>query len=209
VKRAAPVVGAVVCLALAAVLLLLAADIMRWRSALRADDVSYRATPGGDLWKPTALLPFGVTRSVLGINDDLQFRQALRALRLAKLEDASNSDPKLILARADAQARLEAIATSGGDPARLSRALDLLAVLQLATPSANPQERASVLKTAVANLQRAIALDPADDNAKYNLEAALRRSSGVQQVQGGPTPNPTSGQNTAKGAATGPPSSGY
>jgi hypothetical protein len=209
-KRAAIVAAAVACLVLGALLALLAADILRWRDALRADDVRYRATPGvDDLWNPAALVPLGATQNMLGIDDDLAFRRAVRALRLAKLEEASSSDPKLVLQRADAQARLEAIVAAGGDPVRRSRAMTLLGVLQLALPTANPEERATVLKVAVANLQEAVTLDPDNDDAKYNLEVALRRSRGVQTVQGGPAPNPSTGPGSSKGAATGPPGKGY
>jgi hypothetical protein len=72
----------------------------------------------------------------------------------------------------------------------------------------NAQERRVALRSAVSNLQKAIALDPTNDEAKYNLEVVLRRSRGVQTVQGGPAPNPTSGPGS-KGAATGPPGTGY
>lgn len=208
-RRIGLVAGAVACLALAVLLTLLAADVSRWRDALRADDVRYRAAPGvSDLWNPAALVPLGVARNLIGGDDDLAFRRAVRALRLARLEEGSVSDPKLVLQRAEAEARLEAIVVGGGDPARRSRAMSLLGTLRLATPAANPQERAAVLRIAVANLQEAIALDPDNDDAKYNLEVALRRSRGVQTVQGGPTPNTSSGPG-GKGAATGPPGSGY
>lgn len=209
VKRAALVAGAAACLAVAALLALLAADVSRWGDALRADDVRYRAAPGvTDLWNPAALLPLGAARNLLGVDDDLAFRRALRALRLSRLEDGAVSDPTVVLQRAEAEARLEAIVAGGGDPARRSTAMGLLGMLRLATPAANPQERATVLRIAVANLQEAIALDPHNDDAKYNLEVALRRSRGVQTVQGGPTPNASSGPGS-KGAATGPPGSGY
>jgi hypothetical protein len=210
VKRAALAVGAVACLALATFLVLLAADVLRLRDALRADDVSYRTAPGGgDLWQPTALVPFGATRSLLGVTDDVAFRQAVRALRLARLDEARTSDPKVVLQRAEAQARLEAIGEGRGDPTRRSRAKTLLAVLRLSTPAANPQERASNLRAAVASLQDAISLDPGNDEAKYNLETALRRSRGVQTVQGGPAPNSSAGPGSSRGAATGAPGRGY
>jgi hypothetical protein len=210
VKRAALLGVALACLALAAFLALLAVDVSRSRAALRSGDVRYRATPGvGDLWNPAAVLPPGVARRLLEVEDDVAYRRAVRELRLADLENGTISDPKLVLHRAEAQTRLEAIARGGGDPVQRSRATSLLGVLALATPAATPQERATVLRSAVATLQEAIALDPDNDEAKYNLEVALRRSRGVQTVQGGPTSNPTAGGTGGKGAATGPPGSGY
>jgi hypothetical protein len=191
-------------------LALLAADVSNWRGAVRAGDVRYRATPGAaDLWRPATVVPFALARRVLEVDDDVAFRRAVRELRLAELETASASDATAVLHRARAQSRLEAIAAGDGDRVRRSRAAGLLGVLNLATPAANPQERATVLRSAVANLQQAIALDPGNDEAKYNLEMALRRSRGVQTVQGGPTSGAASSSNGSKGAATGPPGSGY
>jgi hypothetical protein len=209
-KRAAIVTGAVSCLVLAALLVLFAADVSRWRDALQRDDVRYRAAPSDDdLWNPAAFVPLGATQKMLGVDDDVAFRRAVRALRLSKLDQARTSDPRLVLQRADAQARLEAIVSAGGDPKRRSKAMTLLGVLQLAMPSATAEERAAVLKAGIANLQEAITLDPDNDDAKYNLEVAIRRSRGVQTVQGGPAPNPATGPGSSKGAATGPPGRGY
>lgn len=209
-KRAVLIICALACLSLSALLVLLAADIARWRDALRADDVRYRTAPAvRGLWDPAARVPLGATRTMLAIDDDLAFRRAVRAVRLARLEDAKITGTESVLKRAEAEARLEAIVAGGGDPARRSRALTLLGVLRLSTPAADPQERAAVQKAAIANLQEAIVLDPDNDDAKYDLEFTLRRSRGVQTAQGGPTPNPSGGAGPSKGAATGPPGSGY
>ena len=209
-RRALLVAGAAACGVAAVLTLLLAVDVLRWERALPADDVRYRAAAGASgLWDPTAFVPLGAARTLLGVDDDVAFRRAVRALRLATLEDASNSDPKQILQRAEAETRLEAIAQGDGSAARRSRAMTLLAVLRLSTPAASQEERAAVLRSAVAGLQEAIALDPGNDDAKYNLEGAFRTSRGVQTAQGGPAPNPTSGPGGSRGAATGPPGSGY
>jgi hypothetical protein len=209
-KRALLVLGALVCLALATPLALLAADDLRWRDALRSGDVRYRAVPeANDLWTPAALVPSGAARNLLGVRDDLAFRRALRALRLARIGSDKNFDPRLAVRRAEAESRLEAIVAGHGDRARRSRAANLLGVIALAAPASTPQERAVTLKKAIDILQGAIALDPNNDEAKYNLELALRRRRGTQTVQGGATPTPSAGTAGAKGAATGPPGNGY
>jgi hypothetical protein len=210
VKRVVAATGAVVCLVLAVLVTVLAVDVLRWRNTLSADDVRYRVAPAASgLWRPSVVDPFGIARHMLGVGDDVAFREAVRSLRLSKLSDASNSDTKLILQRADAEDRLQDVATGNGGAARRSRAFGLLGVLKLSTPAANRQERAANLKAAGADLQQAIALDPSNDDAKYNLEVALRRSKGVQTAQGGPSPNSRSNRGNSKGAATGPPTSGY
>ena len=204
------VLGAAVCFVLAALLVLLAADISRWRNALAADDVRYRSAPGAsDLWNREALVPLGVARNVLGVDDDLAFRRAVRAVRLGRLDEPESSDTKVLLQRAEARERLEAIAAGGADPARRSRALALLGVLLLATPVSDAEEQVAALKAAVANLQGAIALDPDNSDAKFNLEFALRQRRGGLSASGAAAPNPSGSSSTTRGAATGPPGSGY
>lgn len=208
-RRVGLVVGAVVCLSLAALLTLLAADVSRWHHALRAGDVRYQEVPGdGDVWNPGPLVPLGAARTISGVDDDLAFRRALRAFRLARFEETGIPDTKLVLQRADAQARLEAIGAAGGDPARRSRAKTLLGVLHLATPAADTEEQKAALKAAVVNLQEAIALDTDNSDAKFNLEYALQQRRGGLSARGGATPNP-SDSGSSRGAATGPPGSGY
>lgn len=208
-RRSVLVVGAVGCLALTALFTVLAADVWPWRDGLRADDVRYRAAPNaGGLWSPAALVPLGATRTMLGVDDDLAFRRAVRAFRLSRLDETIVADTKLVLQRADAQARLEAIGAGDGDPARRSRAKTLLGVLHLATPAADAEEQAAALKAAVVNLQEAIVLNPDNSEAKFNLEFALQQRRGGLSARGGATPNP-SGPGSSKGAATGDPGSGY
>lgn len=202
--------GAVVCFVLAALLVLLAADVLRWRDALSADDVRYRAAPDAtELWNREALVPLEVARNVLGVDDDLAFRRAVRAVRLAKLEEPTSSDTKVLLQRAEARERLGAIAAGGGDPARRSRAMALLGVVLLATPVSDTEEQLAALKAAVANLQGAIALDPNNSDAKFNLEFALRQRRGGLSASGSAAPNPSGSSSSTRGAATGASGSGY
>jgi hypothetical protein len=210
VKRIALHAGALVCLVVAVFLILLATDVLRWSSDLQASDVHYRANPSATgLWQIDALVPGDPGRSLLGVDDDLALRKAVRALQLSKLSSRAHFKPELILQRADAEARLQTLASAGGDRKQRSRATELLGVLQLASPTNNPQQRSAFLLKSVANLQKAIQLDPGNDEAKYNLEIALRRTHGVQTVQGAPTPNVTTGRPGSRGAATGGPGGGY
>ena len=119
------------------------------------------------------------------------------------------SDTKVLLQRVEARARLEALAAGGGDPVRRSRAMNLLGVLLLATPVGSSEEQIAALKAAVTNLQEAVALDPDNSDAKFNLEFALRQRRGGLSASGGATPNPSGSPSSSRGAATGPPGSGY
>jgi hypothetical protein len=210
VRRVALHAGGLVCLVLAVFLILLAADVLRWSNALQASDVRYRANASAaGLWQIDALVPGDPGRSLLGIDDDLALRKAVRSLELSSLGSRAQFKPQLIVQRADAEARLQTLASGGGDRTQRSRAAELLGVLQLASPTGNPQQRSAFLLKAVANLQKAIQLDPSNDEAKYNLEVALRATHGVQTVQGSPTPNVTTGRPGSRGAAAGGPGGGY
>lgn len=208
-RRAALVAGAAACLVLAILATILAVDIWRWRDALAADDSRFRATPRASDWEPSARVPFAGTRSMLDIEDDVAFRKALRALRLADLDEPETSSTEVLLQRAEAQGRLEALIEDGGDPARRSRALSLLAVLLLSTPVADAEEQSAALKAASANLREAIALDPSNDEAKFNLEFILRQGRGGAAATASPAPAPSSNTGSSRGAATSPPGTGY
>jgi hypothetical protein len=210
IKLAATIAGSLACFALAAGLFLLAVDVTRWRAALDDGDVRYRVAPGeAHLWDASTVVPFGTARGLLGIEDDLEFRRAVRALRLGRLEDATVSDPDLAVLRSEAQARLTEIADGGGDRARRSKAANLLGVLGLARLVAEPQNRAAILEGAIATLQRAIVLDPANGEAKHNLELALQRGSGARVAEGAGGQGASPGGSGAKGAGAGEPGSGY
>jgi hypothetical protein len=209
-RRLGLVGGALACLALAAFLVLLAADVWRWGDAIAADDVRYREVPSSaDLWKPGALVPLAVARNTLALDDDLAFRRAVRSMRLGELEDTRSFDTDVLIHRAEAQSQLEAIAAGAGDPGRRSRAMALLGVTLLATPVSTTEEQRAALKTAIKHLRTAIELDPDNDDAKFNLEFALRQRGVGLSASGGSAPNPTGTPNTSRGAATGSSGSGY
>jgi len=207
-KHAAMGVGAALSFALAATLLLLAHDVLRWREAMPAGDVRYRVSPeASDSWQPDTLLPFGAARELLDVGDDVEFRFAVRAFRLARLEDTTVSDPELALLRNAAEARLEAIATGAGDRRRRSRAAGLLGALGLARVATETEDRIPLIESTIASLQ--LALDPENDEAKFNLEVALQRSRGLQLTEASGGENPTPGGAGSKGAGTGNPGTGY
>jgi hypothetical protein len=201
-----------VCLVLSVVLVLAAADVVGWERALRAGDVRYRASAGDDtLWERNALLPVDVGRALLAVDDDIEFRQALRSLRLAHLDDpiVSVSDPEVALSRNAAQVRLEAVAAGDDDPVRRSRAAGLLGVLGLARFITETEQREALLSSTVASLRLAVALDPTNDDAKLDLELAFQSSRGYQLTESSGGANPTPGGTGSKGAGAGQPGTGY
>lgn len=210
VRRLLLGLGAVVCLALAAGLFTLAADVERVRAAIVADDVTYRSDPETDgLWRAEPLLPGAAARAILGVRDDVTLRDAIRAFRLSRLELGVTSDPNLALRRGEARARLQEIAGGSGDRKQRSRAMGLLGVLSFATALSEARDQALHIQDAVAAFNGAIDLDPTSSEPKANLELSLQRGRGVQPQESGGGQNPSPGGAGAKGAGVGDPGSGY
>ena len=202
--------AAVACCALAAALTLVAADVARWPEALRAGDVRYRVSPAeSDLWRARQHVPGGLARHLLGVDDDLEVRDALRAFRLGELDDLTISDPRLAVLRGEARARLETIAVGDGDAAIRSRAFGLLGALSLSSALNEVRDRPAQLRAAVRSFHDAIEADPDNAEAKLNLELALQRGRGLEAGEGSGGPNPSPGGAGAKGAGAGTPGSGY
>ncbi len=207
-RRVAAIVGALVCFALAAGLVLVALDVARWDRALEAGDVRYRAAPQEpDLWQPGQIVPFGVAESLLGVDDDVDFREALRTLRLAGIAEAQSSDPRLALRRNEARTQIAAIAEGDPDSWRRSRAMTLLGVISFASALSDAQDQDALQRDALARYRGAIALEPENEEAKANLEVALRRDAEAGESGGGKDPTP--GGQGARGAGAGEAGAGY
>ena len=135
VERALVGVAALVCLFLALGLALLARDVAASRSAITSGDVEYRVVPATTgLWRASTLVPFDLAVTLLGTEDDVRLRRAVRSVALARLGDptVSVSDPQVALLRNDAQARLDEIVANAKDRRQQSRAAGLLGVIGLA-----------------------------------------------------------------------------
>ena len=207
-RRLAAILGAVACFALAAGLLLTALDVARWQRALESGDVRYRAAPQeADLWQPGQTVPFGAAQALLGVDDDVDFREALRTLRLAGVAQAESSDPRLALRRSEARSLIAAIAENDADPWRRSRAMSLLGVISFASALSDSQDQDALQRDALARFRGAIELQPDNDEAKANLEIALRRDAEAGESGGGDDPTP--GGQGARGAGAGEAGGGY
>jgi hypothetical protein len=207
---------AAACAILAVFLGLTAADVARWRDTMPADDVRFRVGAGGPrLWQPETLAPLGAGKRMLGLEDDLAFRHMLQALRSSKLRDATVSDPALALHRTATAEQLESIVVRNPDLRLRSRASALLGVLSVAAWNTTPagggpgQDQADELLSAIASFEQAIALDPENDDAKYNLQLLLVRGSGLLPSEATAGKNPLPGGRGARGAGAGVPGSGY
>ena len=209
-RRHALTVAAVAgCLVLGTLLLVLALDVARLRSALPADDVRYLGQPEQRLWEPDEIVPGGLARTMLAVDDDIRFRQAVRGVRLSHPEMPGFSDPSYVVHRNEATAWLTDIVQQDDDPKRQSSAANLLGVLTFADAVADYTNRGRLLEGATGRFRQAINLDPANDEAKHNLELTLSRSRGLELSEAGGGNAPSPGGKGAKGAGAGDPGSGY
>ena len=208
-RRYRTIAGAAACLVVGTLLVLFGVDVARWGAALHDGDVAYRAAPEGNLWTAHTLLPAKFSRSALGIGDDIAYRQALRAFRLAQVSSPIISDPSVIVQRNDATVRLADIVLHSSDPARRSAAANLLGAIDYSDAVADYTNRTRLIVDASDRFTQAIAFDPANDDAKYNLELtlALGRAQGLSESGGGTNPAP--GGKGSKGAGAGAPGTGY
>ena len=207
-RRVAVILGALACFALAGGLLLTALDVARWQSAFESGDVRYRAAPQEhDLWQPGQIVPFGAAEALLGVEADVDFREALRTLRLAGVAQADSSDPRPALRRSEARSLIAAIVEGDADRRRRSRAMTLLGVISFASALSDAQDQESLQRDALARFRGAIELEPDNVEAKANLEIALRRDAEAGESGGGEDPTP--GGQGARGAGAGEAGGGY
>ncbi len=209
-RRTALLLGAAVAISLAAGLAALAHDVARWPGTLESSDARYRSDPNDTgLWRPRELAPWRLSRAVLALDDDLSFRRAVQGLRLGRLEGPGVTDPNLSVLRSDAQTRLVQIVQSDGDGKRRSAAANLAGVLALVSLVAEEQDRAVLLGSAIRSFRRAVALDPANEDAKFNLELSLQRGRELQLSEAAGGRDPAPGGRGSRGAGTGDPGRGY
>jgi len=199
-----PVGGAVAVVALvaaAAVLVALAADVLRWDRTMRDDDIAY-ASHAEASWQPNTLLPAGLTRTALGLGDDVEFRGAV--------DQFWKSEPRAplqvftdVTRRTAAERRLTRVIATEERPDRRSVLATLRGAFLLEEARNSPVQRHVFLRRAIEQFQRAAELDPRNADAIYDLELALKllRATGGGTAGGGdrraPLPSPGSGASSA------------
>jgi hypothetical protein len=203
-------VAATVLLLAGAVLALLATDVVRWQSRMRSGDTRFAFVPGKrDLWTPSQLVPLGAAKALLGLDDDLAYRRAVRAFVNSQPREIPYSDTDVVARRGQAQELLAEIADGTQDPKRRAAASNLIGALGFANAALDPSQATTYLSNAVESFRQAISLDPANADAKYNLELALDRLKTAERESGQqPPPRDTRG-GTGSGAGTGEPGTGY
>ena len=200
---------AVVALIGAALLALLALDIRSVDETFRADDVRFQRNPGdAGLWltEEKTRLPRDVADTLLGVDDDRQFRSGVRFFRLSGLRSQSRSIEQSTFQQA-AELELSRVARSGSSRRHRSAAANLRGVINL-VEAATSDESGQLLQRSLTEFREALRLNPENDEAKYNLELVLQIGSenGPSGDEGG---GGSRGDSPASGAGAASAGSGY
>jgi len=200
--RPAAGAGAVVLLIVAAALLVaLAADVLRWDRELRDGDHAY-ASRTTATWEPNTLLPRGISQSLLDVGDDVAYRGAV--------DEFWRSDPRGplrsfedVTRRSAAERRLARTGDHDASPGRRAALATLRGALLLEEARNSPTQRQVFVRRAIEQFKRAAILDPSSDDAVFDLELSLKllRLTGQgPQGQGdtrAPLPSPGAGASTS------------
>jgi hypothetical protein len=168
---------ALLCAVIAAGLALVATDVASWRSTVARDDLRFRALPTHKgLWRPPTTLPGDPASKLLGTASTMAWRRSLQSFwysRIGSNPEVRMDAPTL---RATAQDSLLAEVAAAPTAAQRSTAANLLGVLVVTTPAPGNDQGAiaQILKRAANYFQQSIELDPANLDAKQNLELVLR-----------------------------------
>jgi hypothetical protein len=164
--------AAAVCLALAAFAAMAARDAGEWGTAFRTGDVEAASTArnASPSWSVGELVPFGLVRGILGVNDDLAFRRGVALFRRAQtgIPSFDTGLPGTAL-RVQAEAQLARAIRADKNAARAAAAENLLGILVVAD-STVPGGASTPIERAVFQFQDAIHFDPGNEHAKKNLE---------------------------------------
>ncbi len=173
-RRALPLVAAIILLGLAVGLALLASDIRSWQGALTRSDLRFRVQRSHiGLWRSPAILPGDPARSILGLDNSLSYRQALQLYWFSTVGSSTGGQADLAATRVDAESKLQDLLTTADTAQERSTAANLLGVMTVTAPS-NSSTQKEEIATARNYFVRAVRTDPSNYDAKLNLELLLR-----------------------------------
>ena len=199
--------GAIVAAILGLLLLVLAVDVLRWQSRLDAADVSFETTPRvpGDRWAVDGILPGSIVEPVLRVGDDVEYRHAVQLFARVEPGEVVIYGPRLENLLGTAQVEIGRLGRDDPDPRRRSRALNLAGIFHVGRGTSptnqvtDSAERLAVLRQAIGLFQGAIRLDEDNDDAKLNLELALRDAGAAVLSGDVPSGNPAEGERSGAG----------
>jgi hypothetical protein len=176
--------------AVSLVVLFVAHDVRAWHDTLSAAAVDYDIAPKEPVsTTPSTILPAGVAGSILGVDRDRRWLDALQKFVVTYdfVSTADQLGPAAYQAIHATESALTPL-TQDRDPARSSQAHALLAVLQYRSAFPGDSIDPGLIQDAIDNLQTAVRVDGGDELAKEDLEIVLRTltasKSSTEQAQG-------------------------
>lgn len=174
IRRALPIVAAVLLLGLATVLALFASDVRAWQGTVTQSDLRFRAQRSHiGLWRSPTVLPYDPARSLLGLDDALSYRRAVQLFWLSNVGASTAGQADLSGTRVAAEAQLQTLMATAATARERSNAATLLGFMTVTAPSNSPTQKVE-LATATRYFTRAIVADPTNYDAKLDLELLLR-----------------------------------
>lgn len=194
-RRRALQVAAVVAVPIALALALLAVDVLRVPGEVGADDTRFEGAPlrQETLWDDIGLLPERLTTRLLEVEDDLDYRRTIWLYARTDPRKVQITTPEQEALRGQVVVELTVMSREETDPKRRSQLLNLHGALTMGRYTSDPRERDANLISAIDSFRTAIRLDEENEDAKVNLEFALRAAE----------PGQLAGQNPERGAARG------
>ena len=194
---------AILAVPLAILLVVLAVDVLRVPANLENGDVQFEAAPRrqSEPWSGIDYLRGWPAMRMLGTGNDLEYRQALARFLRVEPGKVEIYGPELENLRGRVQLELTRLSAEDGNPERRSRLLNLLGAMSLDRYSYDQAEREAILRKAIFTFRSAVDTDPENEDAKTNLELALRDAKAVNlpgtDPSGGAAEGTISGQGTS------------
>ncbi|HUF01695.1 MAG TPA: hypothetical protein VMN35_04650 [Gaiellaceae bacterium] len=179
-RRHALGVAAVLAVPLAIALAVVAVDVLRLPGKLDTGDVRFEAAPArsGTPWSGIDFVRGWPAARFLEIEDDLAYRRTMK--RFLRVQPGKQIfGPELENLRGRIQLELTAGSAADANPERRAQYLNLLAAYMLERVGSSPTENEIILRRAIHTLRSAVETDPENEDAKINLELALRNAKAV------------------------------
>jgi hypothetical protein len=173
-RRPARIVAFGVLVVAAAFFAALAIDLLRADRHFEAADVRFTTRLDRSVsWTSDTALPAGLSSSVLGLDDDLEYRGAVQQFWLseprAPLQQFSD-----VTRRAAAERRLAELFDDSGSSQHRSLLATMRGGLLLEEARETPSQREVFVRRAIEQFQNAIAQDSSNDDAVHDLELSLK-----------------------------------
>jgi len=156
--------------------IVLAVDVLRVPGELQQRDTRFESAPQrqAGLWGKVDFLRGWPALRLLGVHDDLDYRRAAGLYLRAEPGKVDYSGfPELEALRARAQYEVTRASREDPDPKRRAQMLVLYGVMALDLRSTSVEDRDNQVRDAANAFRAALALDPSNEDAKFNLELIL------------------------------------